>query len=83
MMFSLSSILLHCSHFYRECQCLPVVSSPGEDQHTSPDFLTPVLERTRGVDGRMRLMWLPATVGTLSDPVSVSALVLPYHPKRK
>lgn len=42
----------------RPCKC--------DIRHTSPNFLAPVLERIRGVDGRIRLMWLPATVGTLS-----------------
>jgi hypothetical protein len=36
------------------------------DLHTSPGFRVPALERIRGVVGRIRLMWLPATVGTAS-----------------
>jgi hypothetical protein len=35
-------------------------------RHTSPDFLLPALDRVRGVEGRRRLMWLPATVGAES-----------------
>lgn len=43
-----------------------------DSQHTSPNFLAPVLERMRGVVGRIRLMWLPATVGAASVEGSVS-----------